>query len=156
MGVSGQRAEKVIYLAYHKSLCFADFVRQPDRTPELSSASTSTSSGSHPATPPHICAATMGKRRKLQNVIKVDLGGIPKSDKIIPVLVQQKSKDGRRLEQSVHNVPLPQDQPRPPTFNPSPAYEAAMDDAFPGSHDPSDEPNGPERVSPHFSLQGVY
>ena len=88
MGVSGQRAEMVIHLAYHKSLCFADFARQPDGTPELSSASTSTSSGSHPATPPQICAATMGKRRKLQNVIKVDLGGIPKSDKIIPVLVQ--------------------------------------------------------------------
>ena len=98
----------------------------------------------------------MGKRKRPRNVVKVDLEDVPKSEKIVPVLVQQKSRDGRRLEQTVHNVPVPPSQPPPSTFNPSPTYGSTEDDVFTELHDPMEEPSGPDRVRLHFSLQRVY
>ena len=99
----------------------------------------------------------MGKRKKPQNVVKVDLGEMfRKGEAIIPVVVQHSSKDGRRLEQTVHNVATPQDQQPGPSFNPSPAYDAAESWASPDVGDPILESDPTDRVRPRFSLRYVF
>ena len=67
----------------------------------------------------------MGKRKKVKNVVKVDVTdyAFPKGE-ILPVLVQHASRDGRRFEQVLHQVPTPRQLQTPPTFNPSPAFNA--------------------------------
>ena len=64
----------------------------------------------------------MGKRKKVSNVVKVDVTEYAfRKGEVLPVLVQHSSKDGRRIEQARHNVPTPRKHQPPPTFNPSPA-----------------------------------
>ena len=110
-----------------------------------------------PAKPSRFRAATMGKRRKLQHVVKVDLGeDVVKKRETIPVVVQQSSKDGRRVAQTVHQVPTPRDKPLAPTFDPFPAYGDSQDCAHPEAHDPTREPNGPERIRPDSTFQDIY
>ena len=94
----------------------------------------------------------MGKRKKSsQNVVKVNLGDCEfKRGEILPVRVQQSSKDGRRMEQTVHKIPMPRNNPPPPTFNPSLAFEATGDYTFLEACDPADESGGPECVRPCF------
>lgn len=93
----------------------------------------------------------MGKRKKAQNVVKIDLGeGAFRKRESLPVLVQQSSKDGRRMEETIHKIAAPRDKPPAPTFDPSPTYVAPRD-APPGVCDPMGEPDGPARVCPLFS-----
>ena len=71
-----------------------------------------------PAHPPPVPAnhsIMMGKCKKnLQNVMKVDLGDCKfKRGEILPVRVQQSSKDGHHMEQTVHKIPMPQNNPPP-------------------------------------------
>ena len=83
----------------------------------------------------------MGKRKKKsQNVVKLDLR------EAVPLLVQQSSKDGRRVEQSVHNIPTPQIHPPPPTFDPSPLFATAEDCVFPEVCDSTGELSSTEHV----------
>lgn len=100
----------------------------------------------------------MGKRKKPQNVVKVDLGEdiFKKGETITPIIIQHSSKDSRRLEQTVHSVATPQDQPPAHTFNPSPAYDAAQSWVSPEVNDPMLEPDSTDRVRPRFSLQYVF
>ena len=101
----------------------------------------------------------MGKRKnKLRNLVKVDL-----EEYELPVLVQQSSRDGRRVEKTIHKVPVPRANPprpranppppraNPPplTFDPSPMFEDTQD-ASPDAQDPGGEPTGAERVRPRF------
>jgi len=90
----------------------------------------------------------MGKRKKAPgNIVKIDLEEYAvKGGEILPILVQHSSKDGRRIEQTVHEVPNPRNNLPPPTFNPSPAFEAAWDNMFPELC----ESDGTERVRPRF------
>ena len=100
----------------------------------------------------------MGKRKKkVQNVIKVDLGDF-KSEPL-PVLVQHLSKDGRRIAQTIHRLPpLPTVHEFPPlptsppslTFDPCPVVAEDEDTVFPDTESPRGE-NGGEHVRPHFS-----
>lgn len=94
-------------------------------------------------------STAMGKRKKAQNIVKIDMGdyAIAKGT-VLPVLVQQLSKDGRRFEQTVHPVPTPQQHPLPSTFDPSPSVEDAPGYTFHDASEPMDERDGPERVSP--------
>ena len=90
----------------------------------------------------------MGKRkRKMQNVVKVDVGDY------LSVLVQQTSKDGRRIDQAVHQIPTPapRNDPPPSTFIPSPAFKDARGPAFPDANEPMDELDS-ERVGPLSSF----
>ena len=89
----------------------------------------------------------MGKRKKLsQNVVKVELEDIRfRKDKILPVIVKQSSKDGRRVEQTVYQVPTPK-HINPPTFDPSPAVGDDWGCVFPDIDDPTDGLDGPESV----------
>ena len=90
----------------------------------------------------------MGKRKKQpQNIIKIELDDVT-SRKIgaFPVVVKHLSKDGRRVEQKVHQVPTPRQHQIPPTFNPSPAAEDDWDRVFSDLDDPMDELDGPESV----------
>lgn len=103
----------------------------------------------------------MGKHKKNSpNVVKVDLSD---SDfgkkKVLPVIVGHLSRDGRRVEQTIHKISTPQQNVvHPPVFNPSPAIDETWDDAWDGAwdyafHDNGDataEPNGPEPVCPYF------
>ena len=78
-----------------------------------------------PAHPPPVPAnhsIMMGKCKKnLQNVMKVDLGDCKfKRGEILPVRVQQSSKDGRHMEQTVHRIPTPQNNPPPSYLQPLP------------------------------------
>lgn len=90
----------------------------------------------------------MGKRKKVNNVVKVDVTdyAFPKGE-ILPVLVQHASRDGRRFEQVLHQVPTPRQLQTPPTFNPSPAFNAAGAHASFVGAEPADEPVDSERVS---------
>lgn len=93
----------------------------------------------------------MGKcKRATQNVVKIDIGDY------LPVVVQQSSKDGCRINRTVHQVPVPtpqQDLP-PPTFNPSPVFEDTQGHVFPDVDDPMGEPSGSEHV--HLCLPSGY
>ena len=96
----------------------------------------------------------MGKRkRKATNVVKVDLGDITiKKNTALPVLVQHLSKDGRRIEQTVHRIPIPRSNPSPLTFDPYPVVAEDEDDTFfdiepPGGEDGGD---GGDRVCSRF------
>ena len=99
----------------------------------------------------------MGKRkRKAHNVVKVDLGDftVKKSD-ALPVLVQHLSKDHRRIEQTVHQIPISRSNPPPPTFDPCPvvAEDGSGDDIF-FDVEPlgeEDREQGGDRVCLHFS-----
>ena len=95
----------------------------------------------------------MGKRKKVQNVVKIELGedGFERGG-VTSVLVQHVSKDGRRMAQTVHNVPTPRaipPDPNPP-FDPTPVYGITQDSTSAKLCDPMGEPDGPERVCPHF------
>jgi len=71
----------------------------------------------------------MGKRKKVPgNIVKIDLKEYAvKGGEILPFLVQHSSKDGRHIEQTVHKVPDTWNNLPPPTFDPSPAFEATWD-----------------------------
>jgi len=84
----------------------------------------------------------MGKRKKAPNVVKIDIGELGKTE-VLPVLVQHSSKDGRRVERTMHQVPTPWQNLPPSTFDPSPVLE----DTHAFSDEPMGEPNGSERVS---------
>lgn len=100
----------------------------------------------------------MGKRKKnTQNVVKIDLNDTNfGKTKLLAVVVRQVSKDGRRVDQTVHRIPTSQQNPPPPTFSPSPvvddtwdnAWDSAWDHAFPDDDDDvtQGEANGPEPV----------
>lgn len=92
----------------------------------------------------------MVKRKRVTNVIKVDVDDFAFGEEVVPVLVQQSSKDGRRIEKTLHKVPEPRQDPLPSTFNPSPSFEDAQEHVFDDVLEPTDERNGPERVSLHF------
>ena len=92
----------------------------------------------------------MGKRKKKpQNIVKLDLEEhtLGKGE-ILPVRVQHSSKDGCRVEQTIHAVPALRDNPPPPAFNPSLAFEATQDSMSAEGPGPADELNGSERVRP--------
>ena len=93
-----------------------------------------------------------GKRKKKpQNIVKVDLSDTPfKKREVLPVVVAQSSKDGRRIAQRVHNVPNPQQPPLHPNFNPSPVVGSAWDCVEHDTAIPTGQPDGPDPVSPHF------
>lgn len=95
----------------------------------------------------------MGRRKKLQNVVKVDLEEVAfEKGEAFPIRVQQLSKDGRRMEETVHKVPTPQIRPPAPAFDPSPAYGMGQDWPSLGVCDATAAggTNDPERVCPHF------
>lgn len=94
----------------------------------------------------------MGKRkRNTQNVVKVDVEEYAsRKGAVLPVRVQQSSKDGRRVELAVHDVPQPQQNLPPSTFNPSPAFEDVRDGELPDVV----QPNAPERVRSCFTSSG--
>lgn len=97
----------------------------------------------------------MGKRKKLQNLVKIDLGeDIFETEVTLPILVQQSSQDGRRMRQTVYKIPAPREGPPAPTFDPSPEYGATQDCAS-EECDAMDELDGLERVSSHFSLEYI-
>lgn len=73
---------------------------------------------------------------------------------VLPVVVQQASRDGRRVEQTIHKIPKPQDPPLS-TFSPSPVYETTQEYVFPEVCLPMNEQNDSERVSPRASPQGL-
>ena len=102
---------------------------------------------SSPAEPSRIYSTTMGKRKnKFKNVVKIDLGEYEfGGEDVLPVLVQQSSKDGRRVEKTIHKVPAPQAIPSTPVFDPSPMFKVTQD-ASPDAQDPADEPCGVECV----------
>ena len=91
---------------------------------------------------------TMGKRKKAQNIVKVDVSEYAfRKGELLPVLVQHSSKDGRRIEQVRHSVPTPQKHQPPPTFNPSPVLYDPEIHASPAVGEPTeDEPFGSESV----------
>lgn len=99
----------------------------------------------------------MGKRKKSKHLVKLDLGeDVVGKAKVVPLLVQQSSKDGRRVERSIHTIPAPRVHP-PPTFDPSPKFATTEECAIPGVSDPVGEPCGAERVSLHsLSLKVVF
>lgn len=74
----------------------------------------------------------MGKRKKnAKNVVKVDLGDLTiKNSRALPVLVQNLSRDGRRIEQTVHKIPIPRLNPPPLAFDPCPVVAEDEDDTF--------------------------
>jgi len=90
----------------------------------------------------------MGKRKKRPgNIVKVELDdALSGIGEAIPIVVKQSSKDGRRVQQTVHQVPTPRQHQIPSTFDPSPAVTDDWDCVFPGIDDPVDEPEGPESV----------
>ena len=95
----------------------------------------------------------MGKRKKVPNVVKVDVGDY------LPVLVHRTSKDGRRVDRAVHHVPTPTPQKNlpTPTFNPSPVFEDTAGHTFPDADvdKPMGESGGSERVRTRFPLHGA-
>ena len=90
----------------------------------------------------------MGKRkRNVLNVVKVELSDLALGTKtILPVVVQHSSRDGRRIEQAIHQISTPQQDSPPPTFNPSPVVDDMQDLAPRELREEMDEPNGPGRV----------
>ena len=92
-----------------------------------------------------------GKRkRKPQNVVKVDLSdAMFRKGEVLPVVVKHSSRDGRRVEQTVHQVPTPRQSLVPPTFDPSPAVRDDWDCEFPDTSNPTGELDGPDAVSSH-------
>ena len=97
----------------------------------------------------------MGKRKKVPNVVKVDIGDCGfKKGEILPLLVQHSSKDGRRVGQTVHKIPTPRQNPPPSTFDPSPVPEDIRDYAFPDVGEPIGELAGSEHVSSCFFVFG--
>jgi len=90
----------------------------------------------------------MGKRKKQpENVIKIELNDAPLGKcHVLPIVVKQPSKDGRRVEQTVHEVPTPRRHVIPPTFDPSPAVGDDWDSVFPDFDDPTDGLDSPESV----------
>jgi hypothetical protein len=95
----------------------------------------------------------MGKCKKPRNVVKVDFEGETFGGGVaLPILVQQSSKDGRHVEQTIHKISAPRAKIPLPTFDPSPAYEAIEHSTSPGVYDPMEESNVPERVHSCFSL----
>lgn len=108
-----------------------------------------------------------GRHKKAQNVVKVDLGDYAfGTGEILPVRVQHSSKDGRRIEQSIHRFPTPrldtpqldtpQLDPPPPSFDPFLVLEDNQDCALPEFRDPTDGSSGPERVSPRLPCQSAF
>lgn len=90
------------------------------------------------------------KKRAL-NVVKVDLGELAiKKSKTLPVIVQHLSKDGRRIEQTVHEIPAPQPNPLLLAFDPSPVVPEDNGGIFLNT-EPSNE-GSEDRVRSHFSL----
>ena len=75
-----------------------------------------------------------------------------KGRETIPVLVQHSSKDSRCMAQTVHQVPTPQNKLSAPKFDPSPVYGAAQGCTPSEECDEMGEPNGPERMRPHYTL----
>ena len=100
----------------------------------------------------------MGKRKKVQkvaNVVKIDVDNYAfGGGEVVPILVQQSSKDGRRIKKAVHKIPTPRQDPLHSTFNPSPSFENAQDHTPHDLSEPMDERGGPERVSPCFLSSG--
>ena len=95
----------------------------------------------------------MGKRKRPQNIVKIDLGeDVFGKGEVLPAPVQQSSKDGRCVEQTIHKIRTPQEKPPAPTFDPSPMYGATEHCAYPEVHDQMNESNDPERICPNFSL----
>ena len=93
----------------------------------------------------------MGKRkRSSKNIVKLDYLDVVGTEETLPVLVQELTKDGRRMKQTIHTIPTPQNDPPPPTFDPSPAFEAAEGHTFFEECDPKGEPSGTERVCLRF------
>ena len=69
---------------------------------------------------------------------------------VLPVVVEQSSRDGRRVGRTVRQVPTPRQPLVPPTFDPSPAVQDDWDYEFPDTSDPTGEPDGPDAVSSYF------
>lgn len=89
----------------------------------------------------------MGRHKKAHNVVKIDLReDVLGKARALPLLIQQSSKDGRRLEQSVHKILAPQIYQPPPTFDPFPTFATAEGCTFPESYDTAAEPSGAERM----------
>ena len=98
----------------------------------------------------------MGKRKKATNVVKIDLGDIFKKEEALPVLVQHSSKDRRRIERTVHSIPVlqPSQPPQPPqpnplSFDPCPMVAEYEDDVFIDT-ELHDEGNDGDRVRSRF------
>ena len=95
-----------------------------------------------------VVKAFMGKRKKnAQNVVKVDLGDLifTKSEPL-PVLVQNLSKDGRRIKQTIHQIPAPQLNPPSLTFDPCPVFAEDEDTVFLDAEPPSGGGSGEDHV----------
>lgn len=93
----------------------------------------------------------MGKRKKgALNVVKVDLGSlIIKKSETLLVLVQHLSRDGRRIERSIHKIPAIQPDPPPLSFDPCPVVMEEEDDVFIEAES-SKKMNGGDRVRSCF------
>jgi hypothetical protein len=99
----------------------------------------------------------MAKRKRPQNLCKVDIReDLVEEGSILPVRIQQLSKDGRRIEQTIHSVPAPKHETRAPTFDPSPAYGAPQDCASLEECDLTAEPVGSGRVCLRPSPQRIF
>ena len=92
----------------------------------------------------------MGKRKRAPNVVKIDVGEFGTGE-VLPVLVQQSSKDGRRVGKTIHQIPMPWQNLPPSTFDPSlvPKDTYAFFDKLMG------ESNGSERVSLRLLFRDV-
>jgi hypothetical protein len=99
----------------------------------------------------------MGKRKKnAQNVVKVDLGDCTfGGSNALPVLVQHTSKDGRRIEKTVHKILARQSDPPLPTFEPRPVVTEVEDDMFIDVGSSSGE-HGGDCVRSCFSFFSVF
>jgi len=99
----------------------------------------------------------MGKwKRHTQNVVKVDLGDlIFTKSQLLPVLVQHLSKDGRRIEQTVHQIPALQPNPPPLAFDPCPVAIEDNNAIFPDIEPPGGENGGDHVCSCFFPLFAV-
>ena len=119
-----------------------------DRAPRSHSTSTLTFSGSYPTMLSRIRSIVMGKhKKKPQNIVKLDLEEHTLGkEEILPICVQHSSKDSHHIEQTIHAVPAPRDNPPPPTFNPSLAFKATQDSMSAKGPGPADELNGLEHV----------
>lgn len=75
----------------------------------------------------------MVRKKSVKNVVKLDVGEFVRvKGKVLPLVVQETSKDGRRVKKKVHEFQAPEIQ-LTPVFNPVPVFESVQDDVFPNA-----------------------
>lgn len=94
----------------------------------------------------------MGKCKKTaKNLVKIEIDNYV--SETLLVVAQHGSKDGCRIEETIHRVPAPLDS-LPSVFDPC-LFKDTQDHTFYDASKLEDEQNGPERIS-LCSLLGEY